>query len=153
MRVTSGLVSLRCDYCGSVCYVTPDDQGVQYLGEEEELPCPVCAVPLWDATLAGVPLHACKKCRGLLVPMGAFAALIEQVRTQHPGAEIPVAEGDADLSRRLECPQCHHTMDTHFYYGGGHVVMEDCERCELNWLDGGALMRIVHAPHAEETAD
>ena len=31
--------------------------------------------------------------------------------------------------------------------------MEDCERCELNWLDGGALLRIVHAPHSEEAVD
>jgi Zn-finger nucleic acid-binding protein len=44
-------------------------------------------------------------------------------------------------------------MDTHFYYGGGHVVMENCERCELNWLDGGTLMRIAHAPHSEDAAD
>ena len=48
---------------------------------------------------------------------------------------------------------CHHTMDTHFYYGGGHAVMEIAKRCELNWLDGGALMRIVRAPHSEEAAD
>ena len=89
----------------------------------------------------------------MLVPMGAFETLIEQVRTAHPGAEIPVADDASDVSRKLECPQCHHAMDTHFYYGGGHVVMEDCERCELNWLDGGTLMRIVHAPHSEEVAD
>jgi Zn-finger nucleic acid-binding protein len=31
--------------------------------------------------------------------------------------------------------------------------MENCERCELNWLDGGTLMRIAHAPHSEDAAD
>jgi len=153
MHVTAGLISLRCDYCNSVCSVAPDDQGVQYLDELQELPCPACVVPLWDATLAGVPIRSCKKCHGMLVAMGAFEALIAQMRTAHPGTEIPVADDAIEASRKLECPQCHHAMDTHFYYGGGHVMMEDCERCELNWLDGGTLMRIVHAPHHEEAAD
>jgi Zn-finger nucleic acid-binding protein len=26
------------------------------------------------------------------------------------------------------------------------VIIEDCEQCELNWLDHGKLMRIVRAP-------
>ena len=85
--------------------------------------------------------------------MGAFEELIAQARAEHTGSESPLAGDGSDLSRRLECPQCHHPMDTHFYYGGGHVVMEDCERCELNWLDGGALQRIAHAPHPEEAVD
>jgi Zn-finger nucleic acid-binding protein len=37
-------------------------------------------------------------------------------------------------------------MDTHYYAGGGNVVIDDCSRCELNWLDAGELMSIVRAP-------
>ena len=37
-------------------------------------------------------------------------------------------------------------MDTHFYAGPGNVILADCDPCELNWLDHGKLMRIVHAP-------
>jgi Zn-finger nucleic acid-binding protein len=153
MRLAGGLTSLRCDYCHSLYYSAADDEGVRYLDELQEFLCPVCAVPLWNATLANLPMRACKKCRGMLVAMGSFEGLIAQMRTTHPGAELSVADDGSDLSRRLECPQCHHPMETHFYYGGGHVVMEDCERCELNWLDGGALMRIVHVPHSEEAVD
>jgi Zn-finger nucleic acid-binding protein len=153
MRLAGGLTSLRCDYCKSLYNTAPDNEGVRYLDELENLLCPVCTVPLWNATLANVPVRACKKCRGMLVAMGAFQALIDQARGEHAGAAIPLGDDGSDLNRKLECPQCHHTMEAHFYYGGGHVVMEDCERCELNWLDGGALMRIVHAPHSEEAVE
>jgi Zn-finger nucleic acid-binding protein len=40
-------------------------------------------------------------------------------------------------------------MDTHLYGGGGNVVIDDCERCGLNWLDHGELDRIVRAPDRE----
>jgi Zn-finger nucleic acid-binding protein len=40
-------------------------------------------------------------------------------------------------------------METHPYGGGGNVIIEDCERCELNWLDHGELERIVQAPDRE----
>ena len=37
-------------------------------------------------------------------------------------------------------------MDTHFYNGPGNMIIDDCDTCELNWLDHGELMRIVRAP-------
>ncbi len=150
MRVERGLINLHCDYCKSVVYSAPDAEGLRYLGEAEGCQCPVCEVSLWDAALGNLPLRACKQCHGVLVAMGAFEGLIQQVRAQHEGKEIPVTEDARDLDRKLNCPSCHRPMETHFYYGGGHVVMEDCEHCELNWLDGGALMRIACTPRQEE---
>jgi Zn-finger nucleic acid-binding protein len=37
-------------------------------------------------------------------------------------------------------------MDTHYYADGGNVIIDDCSRCELNWLDAGELTAIIHAP-------
>jgi Zn-finger nucleic acid-binding protein len=37
-------------------------------------------------------------------------------------------------------------MDTHYYGGSGNVIIDDCSRCELNWLDSGELTHIVRAP-------
>ena len=37
-------------------------------------------------------------------------------------------------------------MDTHYYGGPGNVIIDACDRCDLNWLDAGELMRIVLAP-------
>ena len=48
-------------------------------------------------------------------------------------------------------------MDTHFYAGPGNVILSDCERCQLNWLDHGKLQRLARAtasdPFADATAD
>jgi Zn-finger nucleic acid-binding protein len=153
MRVSGGLLSLRCDYCKSVVYTAADDEGVRYMEELVDVLCPVCAVPLWNASIENVSIRACKKCRGMLIAMGAFEGLIGLVRDENPKAEAPVADDGSDLKRKLQCPVCHRAMETHFYYGGGHVVMEDCERCELNWLDGGELMRIAHMLRPEAAED
>ena len=40
-------------------------------------------------------------------------------------------------------------METHFYAGPGHVIVDSCENCSELWLDGGELMRIVHASGSE----
>jgi Zn-finger nucleic acid-binding protein len=53
----------------------------------------------------------------------------------------------------LGSPQCGEEMDKHPYGGGGNVIIEDCERCSLNWLDYGELERIVQAPDREYASD
>ncbi len=150
MRLVNGNASLRCDYCKSVVIPKADDSGIQFLDEVVELTCPVCAASLWNAALASVQVNACKQCRGLLVKMGAIEALIEQMRAVHDDSVIPPPSDPGDLNRRVECPRCHQRMDTHFYYGGGHAVISGCERCEVNWLNGGVLMQIVRAPHESD---
>jgi Zn-finger nucleic acid-binding protein len=37
--------------------------------------------------------------------------------------------------------------------GGGGAIIATCENCELNWLDGGMLMRIVRTPHEESSLE
>lgn len=146
--------SLRCEYCRSVFTPQQNDEGVRMLGESSPLACPVCAVPLQQASLAGHRILACTKCQGLLVPMNDFVALLDQLRSAHPGtgAVQPPADPQS-LDRRLNCPQCHRPMDTHFYEGPGNVVIDDCSRCFLNWLDQGELMRIVRAPDRAYVGD
>ncbi len=152
MRLSDDNASLRCDYCHSVMMARADETGVQFIDEAADLVCPSCAAALWTAILAGVRIHACKQCHGLLVAMGAFEALIDKMRGEHPETVIPVAADAADLKRKVACPACRHEMETHFYYGGGHGVMSTCERCELHWLDGGVLLQIVQAPREEEAS-
>jgi hypothetical protein len=89
----------------------------------------------------------------LLVKMGAFVALIDQMRAEHEGSAIPSPSDPADLKREVDCPSCHQRMDTHFYYGGGNAVISGCERCQVNWLDGGVLMGIVRAPHESDVEE
>ena len=152
LRMATDNGSLRCDYCHSVVMAQGGETGMQFVDEAAELTCPNCAVALWSVMLAGLRLHACKQCHGMLVEMGEFEALIEAMRVKHPDTMIPMQPDAADLKQKVACPKCHRGMDTHIYLGGGHAVMSSCEQCELHWLDGGMLMQIVRAPHEEETA-
>ena len=43
-------------------------------------------------------------------------------------------------------------MTSHHYGGPGNIVMDTCERCELNWLDPGELRRIALAPDSRPAA-
>lgn len=151
MRLANGNASLRCEYCQTMVAVAADDSGIQFLDEAPELLCPVCSAALWNAVLARVQLHTCKQCHGYLVAMNALEPLVEAMRATHPGSEIPAPADPADLDRKIGCPRCHRHMDMDFYAGGGNVVVAGCERCELNWLDGGVLMRIVRAPRASDS--
>jgi Zn-finger nucleic acid-binding protein len=152
MRVSTGGATLRCDYCKTVVVVKPDDAGLLFLDQPfSDLNCPVCAVPLSNATVTGIPLCACRQCSGMLVSMGVFEVLIEKKRAESTDEAIPTAADPKDLQRRLICPQCHKPLDMHYYLGGGNSVIGACENCSLNWLDGGVLMRIVRAPHPIES--
>jgi len=150
LKLAPGNTSLRCDYCQVMVTVTSDQSGVQLLEEVRDLPCPTCAAPLWHAVLATIELHSCKKCHGLLIPMGAFAALVDKMRGLHEEREFPGPVDEKLIENKIVCPKCRQPMDTHFYLGGGHAIMSTCERDELHWLDGGMLLRIVRMPHVSE---
>jgi LSD1 subclass zinc finger protein len=155
LHLTENEDSFRCDYCRSVYTPPQNDDDVRVLGERSPLACPVCSVALEQAALAGHRILYCAKCRGMLVPMNDFLALIQGLRSAHPdsGSVQPAADRKG-LDRHIACPQCHQPMDTHFYEGPGNIVIDDCSRCFLNWLDQGELMRVVRAPdhiYAEDT--
>jgi Zn-finger nucleic acid-binding protein len=138
---------LTCDYCKSTCFPEKNEDGVRLLDEDSKLCCPVCAVPLTNAVLETSAILYCKRCRGSLIATSVFVLLTEMLRAHRTGgAAIPQAPDPEELKRHIRCPQCHKPMDTHYYAGPGNVVIDDCPRCELNWLDAGELMSIARAP-------
>ena len=155
MRLATGDGSMRCDYFKTVVMLPADDAGVHYLDETtQNLNCPDCSIPLWNAVRGGLTLWACKRCSGMLISMGVLEPLIEQLRDKNKDQdEIPSPPDPADLNRNVECPKCHRRTDVHFYMGGGGAIIATCENCELNWLDGGMLMRIVRTPHEESSLE
>jgi len=150
LRVANGGANLRCDYCGNLVVAAADETGTQFIEEAEGQSCPACSMALWNAVVAGVALESCKRCHGHLVTIGVLEALIDRMRALHEESAIPSAADGNDLERKVPCPRCHRSMDTHFYYGGGHAVISTCEPCELHWLGGGVLMQIARAPHERE---
>jgi Zn-finger nucleic acid-binding protein len=147
MRLESGKECLTCDYCRNVFFPERNDDGVRVLGEPAAESCPVCGVPLMHASVSGQRLRYCNHCRGMLIGMDVFVVLVQELRARFDAAGVvPEAPNPRDLQRKLDCPQCHRRMDTHFYGGPGNIVIDDCSPCRLNWLDHGELDRIIHAP-------
>ena len=142
----------QCDYCHRVFYPGEEDDGVEVSAEpgNSSEACPLCSVPLVQATIARTPLLTCTQCHGLLLPMPVLQALIEVLRAggEKPAVQTPPDRGD--LKRAIQCPQCHKRMDTHFYAGPGNVIVDSCGDCMLLWLDRGELTRIAHAPDEDE---
>ena len=146
MRLHADEDCLKCDYCKSIFFPAKDDDGVAVLCIPADEACPVCGIPLMHAALAKVRIRYCTRCRGMLIPMGVFMALVEALREGDNGTLIAPTPDPHDLQRHIDCPHCHKRMDTHFYNGPGNVIIDDCSDCLLNWLDHGELMRIVRAP-------
>ena len=147
MRFDASAAALLCDYCGNLHVSAPNDDGVQVF-DRAAYPCPVCnPAPLSHAALDGQSILYCPRCRGMLVPIDIFVPLIEDLRSRRDAAaEIVYPLNPKDLTRHIRCPQCDKQVDTHAYGGGGNVAIGTCEKCGVNWLNGGALDRIVRAP-------
>lgn len=147
LRLEEGKDYLTCGYCRNMHFPEPNADGVRLLGKPATQTCPVCAIPLQHAAAGGQRFLSCGQCRGTLVTMPVFVALIDELRAEHNHSSMPVAPfGKRDLQRRIRCPQCHEMMDTHPYLGPGHIVIDSCSACYLNWLDYGELQRILRAP-------
>jgi Zn-finger nucleic acid-binding protein len=153
MKLKPDMDSFKCEYCQSVYFPEKDDDGVRVLGEPSGQSCPICNVALMQASIDKFRIVYCTKCRGMLIPMEEFQVLVDDLQALQRDTIVQSAADSSDLRRKIGCPRCHHPMDTHFYAGPGNVVIDSCDLCELNWLDHGELMRIVHAPddHSPET--
>ena len=154
MRLETDRAYFLCDYCGSVYFPEANQDGVRILGEQASMPCPVCTSPLVHASIGDHRMIYCEHCRGMLISMDVFMAIVEDLRSRHENVADSMPPPDPrDLDRRIRCPQCQQWMDTHPYYGPGNVIIDDCERCSLNWLDYGELNRIVRAPDHDYEGD
>lgn len=137
-------LGFQCEYCGTVVVPHPGDDGVKIL-DDAGLQCPVCDAALKNALKAGFAIEYCPGCHGILVSMDSFQALAAALRVEQGGATVAPSGDSHQLGRQIECPRCHRPMDAHFYAGPGHVVMDSCENCMVNWLDAGEMERIAHA--------
>jgi Zn-finger nucleic acid-binding protein len=149
LRFEQGRRCLVCDFCKTEHIVEPDAEGVRVLGEKAAQLCPVCGIPLVQAAVEDVRLLYCERCRGMLIPMGAFVPLVEELRAQQRASRPLPALDRRNLERHIHCPDCGRPMDTHPYLGPGNIAIDSCSECELNWLDHGELERIVRAPDSE----
>ena len=139
-----------CSYCGTFHFIeTPPVDGIRVLERPvDALPCPLCQMPLAKSLLDDVyPLQHCEQCQGLLISRDGFVDAVARRRARESGPPAPPVPIDQrELKRRLRCPSCKEQMEVHPYYGPGNVVIDNCGRCDLLWLDFGELRQITEAP-------
>jgi Zn-finger nucleic acid-binding protein len=149
MELVESCRYFRCGHCGR--YHFPDRveaDGIDITGRcGDAVACPLCAVPMANATLHGEPIHFCETCRGMLLPRAAFAELIFRQRASPSSPPtIPPPLDRRALNRELSCPRCARRFDTHAYGGPGNAVVDGCAQCDVMWLDFGEFRQIIDAP-------
>jgi len=149
MRLDKARGIFVCDHCGGQQEM-PAVLGDVDLGRETESLCPLCSKPLSTARLDGYPLLCCARCFGMLIPMDCLAAAIDAVRVRENRSVRAVPpRNQIPGGRVIACPTCGTPMLAHIYGGPGNVVIDSCERCEVNWLDPGELRRMALAPDGQ----
>jgi Zn-finger nucleic acid-binding protein len=139
----------RCPHCGSYHFPQSiEADGIRIVGDRPDGPkCPVCATTMAHALLDDHPIDFCARCRGILLRRETFAAVTQARRawaTSPPAEPLPL-ERQA-LHRELACPKCGGRFETHPHYGPGNVVIDNCVKCDLIWLDFAEMRQIVDAP-------
>ena len=143
----------RCRHCGSYHFpTTVETEGIRVSGVGANAPgCPVCELPMAHAVLDEEhPVDFCTTCRGVLLPRVAFATATNKRRawaTSPPAEPLPVDR--SELRRQLTCPKCRGRFETYPHLGPGNVVIDNCVRCDLIWLDFGELRQIEQAPGSD----
>jgi Zn-finger nucleic acid-binding protein len=93
------------------------------------------------------PVDFCTACRGVLLPRAAFAMVTNKRRawaTTPPAEPVPLDR--RELHRELACPRCRGRFLTYPHLGPGNIVIDNCTRCDLIWLDFGEMRQVVDAP-------
>ena len=140
----------RCRHCGSFHFPEAiESDGIRVVGEHPGASaCPVCSTQLAHALLdEHHPIDFCHRCRGVLLPRATFATVVNKRRewATGPPAE-PVPLDRRALHRRLRCPRCGGAFETYPHLGPGAVVIDNCTRCDVIWLDFGEMKQMVDAP-------
>ena len=143
----------RCPHCGSYHFpTTVEADGIRVSGTPADAPgCPVCSLPMAHAVLDDEhPVDFCTACRGVLLPRAAFAMVTNKRRawaTTPPAEPVPLDR--RELHRELACPRCRGRFETYPHLGPGNIVIDNCTRCDLIWLDFGEMRQVVDAPGSD----
>jgi Zn-finger nucleic acid-binding protein len=146
MRPDRAIGALVCDHCGTHQESPVLLRHLEVSGDSS-FACPICATSMSEGRLDGHALAFCQRCRGMLIDMKQFAAVIEVARVHLESSYEHVQPRRQNPGERIvQCPGCRQPMLNHIYGGPGNVVIDTCEHCLLNWLDPDELRRIAGAP-------
>jgi Zn-finger nucleic acid-binding protein len=143
-----------CEYCTSIYFPRENQDGIRVLDQDSEVICPVCQLPLVYGYIAHTQTLHCLNCKGLLIDQDTFLFIINHLRANSTNPPlVPPPVNFTDLDRALYCPDCGGQMSTHPYGGPGNLIVDNCIRCNLLWLDHNELKRVIRAPGRERFTD
>jgi Zn-finger nucleic acid-binding protein len=138
---------LLCEYCKALYFPKESPEGLVLLGAPSQVDCPLCKQPLVLARINSFEVLACGTCKGLLLDRVDFLPILDYLRLKYPERRRPPAPfNPQDLARTLRCPHCGEQMETYPYGGPGNVVLDNCLKCGILWLDYDEINRIVQTP-------
>ena len=111
-------------------------------GASKEVPCPICKIPLYPATLDAQEILHCAECEGLGVRRETMMKLQPQGKKEvQIGVEERRHKTPAYFEPRkkppfLICPFCGKRMET---LKLGKTELDQCEKCGGIWLEGPKL--------------
>jgi Zn-finger nucleic acid-binding protein len=90
----------------------------------------------------------CQSCGAPMeLPRATFARVVNKRRAwaiSPPADPVPLER--RQLQRTLSCPRCTGRFETYAHSGPGNVVIDNCTKCDMIWLDFGEMRQIVDAP-------
>jgi len=107
--------------------------------------CPRDGSRLQSRALAGVSIHVCGACSGLLLDRGELNKIAEPT-----GGDLEFSTLDLDSQKHEDefspapCPRCGaaSTMEKVEFNIHTGIILDHCRRCGAFWLDGEELERI-----------
>jgi len=108
--------------------------------------CPDCQSELKVATLKGVNIHECLKCKGKWFERNELVLAKNKADDGLRWLDFDPFGKDAEkLSTSADgkqCPQCSKKMQS-LTYSQSNVVIDKCQSCEGIWLSHGELAKII----------
>jgi Zn-finger nucleic acid-binding protein len=136
-----------CEYCKTYEFLAGAPADIKVVDEKSGVVCPLCNTEMQVASMMRARVLQCANCRGILIGQERFLGIVTALRTASTEPPfIPGPPNPEELRRKIFCPLCRNLMDTHPYGGPGNIVVDNCEKCQVLWLDFGELKKVIHAP-------
>lgn len=119
----------------------------------EKLNCPHCRTPLEEISYEGAPIYKCSYCNGVLAGQSKIRSILIREDKEFSPEIVRLAHNivasrekiqyyrakDPQLPWVINCPQCQKKMHRHFFVYSYPVEIDQCNTCEVYWLDKDEL--------------
>ena len=109
--------------------------------------CPACGGGLSSTTYEGVPIERCTNCAGVILAKKKLRRIQIRKEITIPSAlykDNSIEEINKQFQAEAEriCRVCGQTMIKKFYSSNYPVVIDECQKCKLIWLDQSELEKL-----------